>query len=332
MPEIRKNRVTGEFVIMAPERAKRPSDLNNTKAEEKAVPVHSDSCPLCPGNEAMTPPETFRIPGQTDGSWLVRCVPNKFSALSPEGELSWKTEGLRISMNGVGLHDVIVESPRHNTCTALMPDENVRGILRTYQQRYRAFHEDPRVEQVIIFKNHGSSAGTSLEHPHSQIVGMPITPVQIRYRSDEALRFYLDNGACLLCRTLEEELSDSRRIVFESPRFAAFIPYAALSPFHIWIFPKRHSCCYGDATPEELDELAVTLKTVLLKLYKGLGNPDFNYSIRSAPPDAANSRHLHWYMAIIPRVTKTAGFELGTGMRINPSVPEVNAEFLRGIS
>lgn len=331
MPEIRKNRVTGEFVIMAPERAKRPMDLAGTKPEAQALPEHSPTCPLCAGNEAMTPPETYRIPDPANGSWLIRCVPNKFSALSPEGELSWRTEGLRISMNGVGLHDVIIETPRHDMHTALMPVENVRNLIHTYQQRYRAFHSDPRVEQVIIFKNFGPNAGTSLEHPHSQIVGMPITPVQIKYRSDEAMRFYMDNGACLLCRTLEEEMADGRRVVFESEHFAAFIPYASLSPFHTWIFPKRHTCCFGSVSREELDDLAVVLKTVLYKLYKGIGNPDFNYSIRSSTPSEASSRHLHWYMAIIPRITKDAGFELGTGMRINPSVPEVNAEFLRGI-
>jgi UDPglucose--hexose-1-phosphate uridylyltransferase len=279
----------------------------------------------------MTPPETYRIPDPANGSWLVRCVPNKFSALSPEGELSWKTEGLRISMNGVGLHDVIVDSPRHDLCIALMPEENVKNLIRTYHSRFTSFHEDPRVEQVIIFKNHGPAAGTSLEHPHSQIVGMPIVPVQIRYRSEEARRFYMDHGSCLLCRTLAEELSDASRVIVDSKNFTAFIPYASLSPFHIWIFPKRHSGCFGDTTPEELDELAVVLKTVLYKLYKGIGNPDFNFSIRTAPPTNSSSRHLHWYVAIIPRLTKTAGFELGTGMRINPSVPEVNAKFLREI-
>jgi UDPglucose--hexose-1-phosphate uridylyltransferase len=305
MPEIRKNRVTGEFVIMAPERAKRPSDLNGPKPEAKALPEHSHTCPLCAGNEAMTPPETYRIPDPANGSWLVRCVPNKFSALSPEGELSWKTEGLRISMNGVGLHDVIVDSPRHDLCIALMQENE--NLIRTYHSRFTSFHEDPRVEQVIIFKNHGPAAGTSLEHPHSQIVGMPIVPVQIRYRSEEARRFYMDHGSCLLCRTLAEELSDASRVIVDSKSFTAFIPYASLSPFHIWIFPKRHSGCFGDTTPEELDELAVVLKTVLYKLYKGISNPDFF---------SAGRRHRqqfvrHLLVRGVPRLTKTAGSSLG---------------------
>jgi len=328
MPEIRKNKITGEFVILAPERAKRPHDFVSTK-KDAPLPQHSPNCPLCTGNEHMTPPETFRYPGS--GPWSIRCVPNKFSALSPEGELWWKSEGIKTSMAGVGLHEVLVETSRHDLCIALMQDEEVKNIVRAYHNRFLAFHKDPRVEQVILFKNHGTAAGTSLEHAHSQIVGIPITPTQIRYRYEDAHRYFMDNGRCLLCSTLDDELSDGKRVVVESTHFAAFIPYAAMSPFHMWIFPKRHSGCFGDATVEELDDLAVVLKKVLRMLYIGLENPDFNYSLRTATPAEAGSRHLHWYIAIIPRVTKTAGFELGTGMRINPSLPEASAEFLRGV-
>ena len=329
MPEIRKNRITGEFVIMAPERAKRPADFVAEKKSPAAMPEHSSACPLCSGNEDKTPPETFRYPHS--GPWQVRCVPNKFSALSPEGDLWWKTNGLNTCMAGVGLHEVLVEHPRHDLCIALMPDEDVKEIIRAYHNRFWAFHADPRVEQVILFKNHGSSAGTSLEHPHSQIVGIPITPAQVRHRSEDAFRYFMDNGKCMMCRTIEEEMEDASRVVLESEHFVAFIPYAALSPFHTWIFPKRHSGCFGEATPLELDDLAVVLKTILKKLYIGLANPDYNYSIRTATPADAQARHLHWYMAIIPRITKTAGFELGTGMYINPSLPDVSAEFLRAV-
>ena len=296
------------------------------------MPAHVETCPFCTGNEHKTPAETFRLTNP-DGTWSVRSVPNKFSALTPEGEIIKKKTDFKQCISGVGLHEVIIETPAHNTTTALLPLNHIEQILLTYKNRQLAFYEDERVEHVIIFKNHGAGAGTSLEHPHSQIVGTPVFPGQVMNRMSEALRnyYYVDFGECLYCTYMHGEMNDGERIVSENESFVAFVPYAALSPFHVWIFPKQHSACFGHITDIELTRLADTLKDVLLRLYIGLDNPDFNYVVRSLSTLGADTKYFHWYISVIPRITQSAGFELGTGMYINTALPEESARFLRDV-
>jgi len=329
MPEIRLNPVTGDWVIIATERARRPEEFAERR-ERPRPPEHAASCPFCPGNEAMTPAETLRI-GSPGGAWEVRSVPNRFAALSPEGELERRRDGFRAVISGVGYHEVIVETPRHDLHAALLPTAQVGNVLLACQSRMRRFYEDRRIEHVIVFKNHGEAAGTSLQHPHSQIVAMPVMPVQLRNRLEAALHHWGDHGECLYCRCLAEELHDGARMVAENASFAAFVPHAATSPFHQWVFPKRHGAYFGEVTGSELADLAAILRDVLARLHAGLGDPDYNYVIRSLSPADATVKHFHWYLSLIPRVTRAAGFELGTGMFINTALPEASAAFLRGI-
>ncbi len=331
MPEIRLNPITGDWVIIATERAKRPEDFVQKK-ERKEVPPYVATCPFCPGNEDKTPSETHSIKGE-DGKWLVRSVPNKFPALSPVGEILKNKTRFKQNISGVGLHEVIVETPLHNMTTALLPLDHVEKILYMYRHRLIAFYEDNRIEHVIVFKNHGASAGTSLEHPHSQIVGTPVFPGQVMNRLGEAIRnyYYVDFGECIYCSCLKTEMKDKERVIEENDAFVAFIPYAALSPFHVWIFPKTHFASYGLITDREITLLARILKNILLRLYTGLDNPDFNYVVRSLSPRGADAKYFHWYIAIVPRVSQVAGFEMGTGMFINTALPEASAKFLREI-
>ena len=259
-------------------------------------------------------------------------VLNKYPALSPEGERIRHMDGIYRSMSGVGVHEVVIEHPRHDMTTALMPVEDVLDVLQAYRQRYADLRKDPRIEAVIIFKTHGEGAGTSLQHPHAQIAATPIVPTQIRRRLDEAIRFFDENGECVFCQTLRQELRARERIVYENESFVAFIPYAALSPFHLWIYPRRHMSAFDSVMNGELAHLARALRTVLAKLYHGLGDPDYNFSVRSIPLRSGQTDYFHWYVAIVPRVTKTAGFEIGSGMYINTSLPEASAEFLRGVA
>ncbi|MFQ5817873.1 MAG: galactose-1-phosphate uridylyltransferase [Terriglobia bacterium] len=328
MPEIRQNIITRQWVIIATERARRPEQFAQ-KGEKKALPAYDPTCPFCPGNEAMAPPETLRLPGK-DG-WQVRVVPNKFAALAAAGALVRSHAGIKRTMTGVGIHEVIVETPVHNATTALLSDAEVVQILDSYQQRYAAIVTDPRVAQVTLFKNHGEAAGTSLEHPHSQLIGTPIIPMEVRDRMETALHFYDEEGECVFCRTLAEERDEGTRVVVEGEHFTAFVPFAALSPFHIWIFPKRHSASFAQMDEKEKLNLARVLRRVLRKLYDGLGNPDYNYTIRTAPHDAAGVNYYHWYLSIVPRLTRMAGFELGSGMFINTALPEESAKFLRKV-
>ena len=327
MSELRQNLITREWVIVATERAKRPDEFTQANKPVTHSPAYRPHCPFCLGNEDSSEVELFRL-GESN-SWKVRSVLNKFPALSPAGEPDIKVEGIYRSMNGFGIHEVVIEHPRHNVTTALLDVNDVADILRAYRQRYAELRKDPRIKTITIFKNHGERAGTSLEHPHSQIAATPVVPCQIRNRIAEAMRFIDDTGECLFCRTLNDELADSTRVVLETEGFVAFIPYAALSPFHTWIFPRRHTSSFDDINDAEILDLAYTLKMVLAKLYYGLNNPDYNYTIRSLPTDEQFTDYFHWYIATVPRLSYTAGFELGSGMYINTVTPEDSAEFLR---
>ncbi|MGO9480433.1 MAG: galactose-1-phosphate uridylyltransferase [Candidatus Kryptoniota bacterium] len=329
MPELRQNVLTREWVIISPERAKRPDEFARKKNGERVLPEHMPECPFCVGNEHLTFDELFRMP-ENDG-WKVRVVSNKYPALTSKGERVRRVDGIYRSMTAVGFHEVIVEHRRHNTTIALMTDEEVADILNVYRQRYREVKKDSRVEAIILFKNHGEGAGTSVSHPHSQLVATPIVPNQIRSRIDEAVRYFDDIGECVGCRIVQDELLAKERLIYQSENFVAFIPYAALSPFHTWIFPLKHKSSFDEISDAEIKDLAKCLRTVLAKLYHGLNDPDFNYSIRSIPTRELRTEYFHWYFTIVPRVSKTAGFEIGSGMYVNTALPEQSAEFLRKV-
>lgn len=328
MPELRFNVVTREWVIIATERAKRPRDFSNHK-ETPLRPEHLPACPFCPGNEHKTPAERYRVP--EGDAWKIRVVANKFPALSSEGEKKRLGNGLRTAVTGVGVHEVIIETPLHNLDTGLQEKANIEELIGVYISRFVEANKDPRVEHAIIFKNHGEGAGTSLDHPHSQLIATPVVPVQFRDRVQAALHYFDDTGECLVCSVLKKDLQDGTRVIYDTRHFVTFIPYAALSPFHTWIFPKRHSASFSALTGEEVKDLAAHLKNILSRFHYGLANPDYNYVIRSSRPKDAANEYCHWYLSIVPRLSTAAGFEMGSGMFINTSLPERNAEYLRSI-
>ncbi len=330
MSEIRHNRLTGEWVIIAPERAKRGGNLASA-APLPVLPAYDPGCPFCPGNENAGDGERYRCDGP-DGGWLIRSVVNKFSVLSATGEVaSPNCAGKNDeTVNGVGLHEVLLETPQHHLTMALFPVSQVERILAAYRNRFRAFYADPRIRHVILFKNHGADAGASQQHAHSQIVGIPIVPGQVVDRLERARRFLAETGQCLVCSAIAEE--QTSQVIAENAKFIAYIPYAALSPYHLWIFPKVHAASFSELPDEALPELAEILHTILAKIHGLLGNPAFNLIIRSLSPTEKDAAHFHWYISIVPRVNRSAGFELGTGMYVNPSSPEVCAAALRSYS
>lgn len=329
MPELRHNIITRHWVIIATERAKRPDEFSRAQQGREPPPKQLSTCPFCRGNESKTPKETYRSPAE--GEWHVRAFPNKFPALAAEGEVTRRNVGIKRSITGVGIHEIVVETPDHGGTLALMGDGEVEQVVEAYLQRYRAALTHPHVESVIVFKNHGAAAGTSLEHPHSQLIATPVIPGEVRERLENALRFYDDSGQCIFCFTLQEEIEEGSRLVDGNEHFVAFVPFAALSPYHLWLFPRRHCASFGCIGEAEKVSLARLLRRVLGKLYQGLGNPDYNLVIRTAPKESEVVRYYHWYIAVVPRVTQTAGFELGSGMFVNVALPEESAQFLRGV-
>ncbi len=330
MPELRQNLATREWVIIAGERARRPNVFS--ASEQRILTADRSSydpdCPFCVGNEELDL-EVERFP--VSGAWQTRVVQNKYPALAKEGALTRVFNGVQRCIAGVGYHEVVIEHPHHNTTLALMTPDEVRIVLETFQRRGTEISKDHRIEHIIYFKNHGATAGASLLHPHSQIIALPVVPSSIRRRIDEARRYFDDTGQCVFCSMLEDELVQNERIVAVNEHFAAFVLYAALSPFHIWIVPRRHSASFLQAQPNELAGLAHILRDVVRKLYFGLRDPDYNLIIRSGPVKEPGSVYFHWYVSLIPRVNHAAGFELGSGMYINPALPEASADFLRSI-
>jgi len=330
MPEFRQNFFTKEWVIIATERAKRPEELATHRALE-AVPSFVETCPFCPGNEDKTPVEVMRFPAKPTEPWAVRVIPNKFAALDSQAQPTRNLQHLRRRVEGFGFHEVIIDCPDHACCLAMLPDAHVANILRVYKERYNLLGMDRRVNHITIFKNHGASAGASMQHPHSQLIATPVIPSQVQSRLHEALSHYDDTGECMFCHMVEREIGDQTRIVLKSERFVALEVYASATPFATHIFPLRHMASFGDISTAETVDLAHTLRTLLGKIYVGLENPDLNFVIRSGPSDYASARHFHWYVSVIPRLTRMAGFELGSGMFINTVLPEAAAEFLRNV-
>ena len=259
MPELRQNFFTKEWVIIATERAKRPEELV-THRPKQTVPAFVESCPFCPGNESKTPPEVMRFPNNTSEPWAVRVIPNKFAALDSSAQPTRNLQHLRRRVNGFGFHEVIIDSPDHSACMALLPDAHVAGILGVYKERYNALSIDHRINHVTIFKNHGADAGASLQHAHSQLIATPVIPSQVRHRLLEALRHYDDVGECMFCHMVEREVEDQTRVVLKSEFFVAMEVFASATPFATHIFPLRHMASFGEITAAEISDLGRVLR------------------------------------------------------------------------
>ncbi|WP_287910917.1 DUF4931 domain-containing protein [Chloroflexus sp.] len=313
---------------MASERARRPNAFTETRHQPRTAerPLHDPHCPFCVGNEELDL-EVERYPAT--GPWQLRIVRNKYPALHDQGPVMRRFDGLRRTLSGYGYHEVLVEHPHHNTTLGLMTNAEVKAVLEMYLRRGRAMSADPRVEQVVIFKNHGERAGASLQHPHSQLIAVPVVPADVRHRIEEARRFFDDTGQCVFCAMLADELASNERLVYANDDFVAFVLYAASSPFHIWILPRKHRASFFHVDETELDGLADVVREVFYRLYYRLNDPDFNLVLRSTPAKEPENGYFHWYLAVVPRLSYMAGFEMGSGIFINPSIPEACAAFLR---
>ncbi len=331
MPELRRDPITGDWVIVASERAKRPSDFRSHspgREEQGEAP-----CPFCPGNEAMTPPEimAFRHPGsQRDGpGWWVRVVPNKYPALGIEGDLNKTGIGMYDWMNGVGAHEVIVETPEHGKQVAFLDNRQLEDVLWAYRARYLDLKKDPRLKYILIFRNYGRVAGASLSHPHSQLVATPIIPGVVAGELEGARRYAEYRDRCVFCDIVRQELDEGKRVVAENKHFVVVAPYASRTPFETWLLPKSHSASFAAIPAEEQTSFAVVLGETLRRLHLCLEDPPYNYTIHTAPCDTDEDGGFHWHLSISPRLTIAAGFEMGTGIYINVTPPEIAAEHLR---
>ncbi|HRZ86555.1 MAG TPA: galactose-1-phosphate uridylyltransferase [bacterium] len=335
MPELRKDPVLGRWVIVSTERGKRPSDFNiEPEATEKK------GCPFCEGSEDKTPPEifAFRDPNSKPNTpnWEVRVVSNKFPVLRVEGDLEKQGVGMYDRMNGIGAHEVIIETPDHFKKMEMLPIDSLVKVLETYKIRSLDLMNDARFRYILIFKNEGIAAGATLSHSHSQLIATPVTPKRVKEELDGAKEYFQYKDRCVFCDMIREEMQHKIRVVYENKDFIAYCPFASRFPFELSILPKRHYPDYHNIQPNELVSLADMLKVTLTKLSKALNKPQYNFIVHTAPVRRPRSGYwttidydFHWHIELMPRLTKVAGFEWGTGFYINPTVPEEAAKFLQ---
>jgi UDPglucose--hexose-1-phosphate uridylyltransferase len=326
MTELRQDPYTNEWVIIA---AERPNELQADRPRRQRA-KYEPGCPFCAGNEQQTPPDLYVLP-DAKGSWAIRVVPNKFAALTRGVDPVRKIEGLHRMMCGGGIHDVIIEMPDHSIVPAFYTDEHFANVLRIYKTCFGLISSNAAIADVTIFKNCGGGAGTSLEHSHAQVIGTPVVSSHTSRRLAEAIRHYDQTGECIFCSVLHQELTERARIILESEHFVALEPYASAVPFLTHVTPRRHMASFGQIEDAEIRDLASVLSRVLRRLYKALRDPDYNYTIRTAPALYSGVSYYHWYLSISPRLAIPAGLELGSGMSINAVPPESAAELLRNI-
>ncbi|MCL2100618.1 MAG: galactose-1-phosphate uridylyltransferase [Fibromonadales bacterium] len=333
MSEYRQNATNGEWVIIAAERAQRPADYTSTAKFRNVPPEHSDDCPFCKGNEHKCYTPTYEI--KNGDEWKLRIVPNKYAAVSRPERFSNaplprnRVAGMHLSAHGYGVAEVVVESPKHNANLIFMDKPDIYEIIKSYKERFISLSQDPNIAMVNIFKNYGPSAGASLEHPHSQIIATHVLATHITDELSYARRAFNTYGSCIFCDMIKKEMESGDRIIAKSNHFVAFCPFASRYPYEMRIFPLKHSALFGTISDEEVKDLTDILQKVLAKMFILLRDPDYNYYVRTVPNSDGDVRYYHWHIAITPRLTRPAGFELGTRIYINTILPEHAAEQLR---
>lgn len=331
MPDLRRDPITGRWVIIATDRAQRPQDFIREPVKNKG-----GFCPFCPGNESKTAHEILAFrPEENGGSqpdqpgWNLRVIPNKFPALRVEGDLDRQADGIYDRMNGVGAHEVVIETPEHNETFATMPAKRIEDTLYAFRMRVLDLKRDTRLKYVLLFKNHGEMAGATIEHTHSQLIALPIVPRQVVEELKGARDYYTLKERCIYCDIGRQELKEKTRLVQESEGFIIVEPFAPRFPFETWIIPRQHDSAFENSPTERFGELANLLKTLAAKVDRVLDRPAYNMVIHSAPLYDQPSEHYHWHIEFMPKLTRVAGFEWGTGFYINPTTPEEAAKYLR---
>ena len=329
MPELRKDPIIGRWIIISTERGKRPTDFIVDKHTSKG-----GFCPLCPGNENTTPPEVLSYSAASSRQtnrpgWELRVVPNKYPALIIEGSLNKEGEGLYDRMNGIGAHEVIIETPDHHETFTHLPPERMLKVFWAYRDRLTDLSQDPRFRYVMVFKNFGAAAGASLEHSHSQLIALPIVPRMISSELEGSLSYYKYKERCVFCDIIRQEINQTVRVVAQNELFIAIVPYAPRSPFEMWILPKHHASSYLAMDDDHFHGLTAIFSECMRRLDKCIPDVPYNFVLHGAPLRSQPLDHYHWHFEIMPKLTTIAGFEWGSGFYINPVPPEEAAKFLR---
>jgi UDPglucose--hexose-1-phosphate uridylyltransferase len=327
MPEFRKDPIVDRWVIIAGERADRPQPK-----PQRAPTPDTGACPFCVGNESMTPPPVLVLPNDAtaDGlAWSVRVVPNKYPALTQDGDSPRAKNELFVRLSATGTHEVVIETPKHITDLAALGEMDIERILQAYRERTLSLRSDPRWRYVLIYKNQGTEAGATLQHSHSQIAALPMVPKEPLEEFAAAEKHYAAAGRCIYCTIIESERENGARMIAENSEFLVFCPFASRVAGETWILPKRHISSF-DSQNADLSALARALGDLLKRLDLRFDRPAFNYFIRSNPLREPENPYYHWHLEILPKLQYVAGFEWGSGVFMNSLAPEDAARLLRG--
>jgi len=323
MPHLRRDPVTGTWVIISPERQKRPLFLQRINGTDTITPT---DCPFCPGNEAMTPLELLAVRrngGSANGpGWDLRVVPNKYPALRVEGEISRSGEGIYDRMTGVGAHEVFIDTPDHGKTVLDLSNEEWEQLFLAAQSRFLDLKKDIRLQTILFFKNSGAAAGATLAHSHSQLLAMPVTPPRLAAKLAGALTHHQQKQRCIYCDILQFEKREKNRVLIENSAYIAFAPYASRFPFELTVFPQAHRESFEHGTAAEIHLLADTMHSLLQRIGKALGPVDLHFILHNAPFQAEPFPHFHWHIECWPVLGRIGGFEWGSGVAINPISPE----------
>jgi UDPglucose--hexose-1-phosphate uridylyltransferase len=330
MSELRQDRTTGRFVIIAPKRRGRPTDVAVRRHEPESFAAYDPSCPFCPGHEAELPGILAETAASGSPNWSVRAVPNKFPAVTPANPAAKPAPKHDFGTVG-GSHEVVIESPRHNADLATMTEDELQTVVAMYRRRCAARLAEPGIETVVLFRNRGADSGTSLMHPHAQIIALDLVPPRLAAMNEAGLDYFRRHSRCVACDEIESELRQRQRIVEENTHFAALVPYAAEHPFELLIVPKQHRASFASTDDGALHDFAGLLGRSLRRIDAALSRPSYNFVIDSAPKPMVSAPHFHWRLRIVPKMVTWGGFELGSGLPINPSLPENNAAALRAV-
>lgn len=331
MSELRRDPIVGRWVIVNTDDPAVPSNFG----KEDHTLRQEATCQFCYGRETQTPPEIecFRAPNTAANSpgWSVRVVPNKFPALRIEGDLDRRAVGIFDVLNGIGAHEILVETPQHGKNLADLTDQEMFDVVKKYQSRSWGLGQDKRFKYILVFKNFGESAGASLEHSHTQIIALPMVPKYVLEELTGAQSYFEHRGRCIYCDMIQQEYQDKDRIVCENKDFLAFCPYVPRYAFECWIIPKQHEAQFAEISAEKQFNLASVLRELLIRIRGALSDPSYNFFLHTAPVHYENRESYHWHIEVIPKLTRVAGFEWGTGLYYVPTPPHESAKYLREV-
>lgn len=319
--------VTGDWVVIATARAKRPEEFASQKRAE--IVESNDKCLFCYPTETGQEKDVL-IYATESGDWSLRVFPNKYPAFTRGGRIRHSEEGPYFSMDGVGYHEIVVTRD-HKKQIALLDPMEVSEIIDSFQSRYIDLMNKKSVNYIEIFHNHGKEAGASIAHPHSQLMAIPVISPYIKSELEGAQEYHRMNKHCVYCSMVSWEMESKKRVVFENDDFLVFCPFASRAAFETWVVPKKHKPYFERTSDSDKISAGEALQQAIKKIYKALGDPAYNFYIHTSPADGKDYPHYHWHIEILPRTSVWAGFELSTGIEISTIEPEVAAEYLRNI-